>query len=98
MEATMKVNFCDTECSVETSAYKYRNGSTHLQLWCDEGPVATASVASPDYIPEPGNVLIKNYAENEGVYEALYEAKVVGPIIRQIPVGWAYAIECKLLI
>ena len=57
--------------------------------------VATTNIAG--YHCDPGNVLIKNWAENEGVYKALFDAGVVGPIIRKVPTGFVVAYECKYL-
>jgi hypothetical protein len=62
-----------------------------------EGLLCVATSNIDNYIPEPGNVFIKNWSENEGVYEALLKANVIGPVIRKIPAGFTEAYECKLI-
>ena len=57
--------------------------------------VATTNIAG--YRCEPGNVLIKNWSENQGVYEALLKAGVIGPVLREVPTGFVTAYECEYL-
>jgi hypothetical protein len=57
--------------------------------------IATTNIAG--YHCDPGNVLIKNWNENQGVYEALLAAGVIGPVIRKVPAGYVEAYECKYL-
>jgi hypothetical protein len=69
---------------------KYSNGRTAIQLidTYDNEPVCTASVN----VEAPLNhdeVVIKNYSENEGVYEALLEAGIINEAHAQITVGYA---------
>lgn len=47
-----------------------------LQLWCDAGPMATATYGHP-IVPQPKEVLIKSVRENAGLLEALIEAEIV---------------------
>lgn len=78
-------------CTVEHG--KYANGQNRIQLWCDEGPYATASVAIDAHLSED-EVAIKDYSENRGVWDALLNAAIIedtGKRFRQgfveIPVG-----------
>lgn len=68
-----------------------------LEVHDNNGPryIATTNIAG--YRCEPGNVLIKSWSENEGVYEALLAAGVIGPVIRRVPTGFVEAYECKYL-
>lgn len=52
-------------------------------------PVAMATINLIEIPLEPGQVIIKDYSENEGMYDALYKAGVVGPAVRRIDVGRA---------
>ena len=63
----------------------------------DGAPLCIATTNIAGYVCDYGNVLIKNWSENEGVYEALFKAGVVGPIIRHVPTGFVTAYECKYM-
>lgn len=86
------------EASIREDRYLH-NDSVRLTLFdanADE-LLCVATVMIMGYNPAPGCVFIKNWSENEGVYEALFSAGVVGPIIRKIPAGYTEAYECKYL-
>lgn len=80
---------------------KYPNGDTALQFFSRTGePLATCTVNLEAYghRPQPGNIIVKDYAENKGMLRALQEEGVVGLPIRvfsfgHIPNG---AYECPL--
>lgn len=57
--------------------------------------IATTNVAG--HTCPPGHVLIKNWSENEGVYEALLAAGVIGPVKKHIGTGFVTAYECEYL-
>ena len=86
------------EASIREDRYIY-NDSVSLTLFdanADE-LLCVATVMIMGYKQAPGCVFIKNWSENEGVYEALFAAGVVGTIIRKIPAGFIEAYECKYL-
>ena len=60
-----------------------------------EPPLCIATTNIAGYHCDPGHVLIKNWSENEGVYEALLAAGVIGPVIREVPTGFVKAYECE---
>ena len=74
-----KVKFKQWDCILEVS--EYSNGGIALLLNdADDGePIATASVWI-EGIPE-GCVAIKDYSENEGMTDALINAKIIKPQI-----------------
>lgn len=79
-------------------SYNYGGGtylSVHSAMTGEPLCIATTNV--PGHTCEPGNVLIKTWSENTGVYEALLEAGVIGPVIRKVRAGFAEAYECKYL-
>lgn len=41
-------------------------------------------------------IIVKDYRENEGVYNALLEAKVILPCERKFPIGFDYGLICFL--
>ena len=56
---------------------QYENGRTAIRLTQDGMPYAMATINDPDIWLEKGQVLIKNYSENEGIVDALVEARIV---------------------
>ncbi len=70
---------------------RYHDGSTAWQLIDanDFSPVAKATVclSSEGLKPRDGHVFIKDYAENEGMYEGLKNAGIIGECIEQLSVG-----------
>lgn len=85
------VNFQGYRGTVRRLSYK--DGSIALQLYTFDGePLATATVCLSEYgcIPPEGHAYIKNYAENEGILEALIEAgaiELTGEILLVGPYG-----------
>lgn len=70
-----KVKFNGVECDVVFG--EYYNGRTSIRLTENGSPYATATINDPDTWIEKGQVLIKNYSENEGMADALVEAGIV---------------------
>jgi len=89
------VNFMGEVCTVEVK--EYAAGGVCLQLWCEDGPMATATVRVPDYPLDPKYILIKDWAENKGVLKALVDAGIVRDTGRVVPTGYVEANVCKLL-
>jgi hypothetical protein len=75
---------------------RYHDGNTRLQLWCSDGPLATASV-NPDGPLAENEVAIKNYAENAGILDVLVNAGVVSAPIRTVRAGCMTVPVCTLL-
>lgn len=91
-----QVFFVEWACNVEL--LEYPNGRPAIQLYAEDGePVATATVNVPHYPLGEGEVLIKDYAENEGMLACLTEAGIVEPTGETIRVGHAKAHVCRLL-
>jgi hypothetical protein len=93
------VNFLGYECIVEKHAYK-SNDRVALELYIEatREPMATATTNLPGIHLEKDEVIIKNYSENEGLYEILVEAGIISKAIRIEPTGWVEVLVCKLLI
>ena len=90
------VNFIGYRCSVKVSRYE-RGLSPCLRLVNTEGmPVATATVNVPELQLPPNVVVIKNYAENEGILPALVAAQIVQPTGQTVPVGHCIGYICQL--
>ena len=67
-----KINFGGEECLMEVRLSE--DGRIGIQLWCDEGPMARATVNFGETNTSPNQILIKNYSENEGMAKALRKA------------------------
>lgn len=64
----------------------YSNGRSALQLFnaSDGTPYTTATVNLPDVLLQPGEVLIKDYSENEGMLDFLTHNCIVYPTSRGV--------------
>ncbi|HEY9852088.1 MAG TPA: hypothetical protein V6D28_21620 [Leptolyngbyaceae cyanobacterium] len=90
------VNFIGYECSVKVSRYDC-GISPCLRLVNTEGmPIATATVNVSELQLPPNFVIIKNYAENEGILPALVAAQIVHPTGQTVPVGHCIGYICQL--
>ncbi len=96
MNTQVTVSFAGQPCQL--SFARYGNGRIALRLFTQEGPMATATVNVPCHPLGPNEVLIKDFAENRGVLEALVEAGVVRRTGAVCRVGHAEAHVCDLLI
>lgn len=91
-----QVRFKQWLCDLHITTYG-TTGAPALELYAaaeDEDtmlgePVATATVNMPEIQLKPGQVIIKDYSENEGMYEALRVAGVIEPALRLVDVGRA---------
>lgn len=65
---------------------------------CEWEPVTICSVNIPDVVLADDEIAIKTWSENEGLLEWLQAEGIVGPVLREVPVGYVTASVCKLLI
>jgi hypothetical protein len=94
-EKTMKtIKFLQWNCKLEFA--KYNNGRTAIQLTevDTEEPIATATVNIPSESLSEGEVIIKDYSENEGMLKALMEAGIVSSPLRYVKSGF---VECPVV-
>jgi len=95
----MKINFNQWECEILIRKYPLNNRKAIQLVDAEDGsPVATATVNFPDEPLNDDEVLIKNYSENEGVYQALVDGKIISEAIEYIQRGFVTLPKCKLLI
>ena len=87
----------------------YLNGRASVQyemLSEDEpfksmGVIEVACIATlnlPEEDLEPDEVIIKDYSENEGIYDCMLKAGHIGPALRYVNSGFIKAPVCKLLL
>ena len=92
-----KVKFKNWNCTIKKASYM-QNGRTALELECKGERIAVATLNLGEIKLEPGEVIIKSYSENEGMYEALLEAGVIGPVKRYAENEFIKAHICDLKI
>lgn len=90
------VQFRNWTCNVNVA--RYSNGRLALQLvsavedLSDDlfigSPIATATINLPDDAQAENEVFIKDYSENEGMYDALFDAGYVSEITREVSSGF----------
>jgi len=75
---------------------KYYNGRTAIELIEAETgePIMTATVNIPDVELTNREIIIKNYSENEGVLGFLMENNIVGPVKREVGIGF---VSCPIV-
>jgi len=92
------VSFKSWDCHVKFG--QYANGRIAIRLVGahDGEPIATATVNVPEISVEHGNVLVKDYSENEGMLDALVHAGIVSPPVKEWYAEYVEFYECKLLV
>ena len=78
----------------------YSNGRRAISLIDsrDGSPIANATLNLPAVQLERDEVIVKNYSENEGIVQALMEAKIVGPALRSVSTGYVTATVHKIIV
>ena len=81
-----RVRFLDSDCLVLVERYEV-GGRTCLELIIasDGELMTTATVNMPEEALGPGEVIIKDYSENEGIMQALADAGVLEDTGRSVP-------------
>jgi len=57
-----------------------------------------ATINIPEEQIEADEVIVKDYSENEGIYEEMLKAGHIGPELRRVSSGFISAPVCKLLL
>jgi len=94
-----KVKFKQWNCILEFGQYK-ENDRIAISLVEEETgeDVATVTINLDKVSLSDNEVIIKDYSENEGVYEALVKAEIISRAKRYIHSGFISAPVCDLLI
>lgn len=94
----MKITLMGTEYGpVRIERHAYKDGSPALQVWDEDGPLATATVYLLGQPASDGCVWIKDWSENEGMLDSLTALGVIEPTGRTTQAGFATAHEARLL-
>ena len=96
----ISVQFAGYSCEVAIEQYPTK--LKRIQLYTmgnPRMPVATATVNLPEaaWLLPKSHVLIKDYAENSGILDALIEAGVISEPLDQIFTDYASVQVCQLL-
>ena len=93
----MNVRYKQRDCVVNIMHYGNNRPAIVLTTVSGE-PIAKASVNITCFRPEEGEVLIKDYGENEGILKCLTDARVVEPSGKELWTGDVKLHICKLLV
>jgi hypothetical protein len=88
------IEFAGFKCEVIIQKYGTGNPALRLIDIEDGMPVATATVNLDGL--DSDEIAIKDYSENEGVYDALLNAGVILPKHRELSTGYVTVPVCKL--
>jgi hypothetical protein len=105
-----KIKFKDWNCRLVFG--RYGNGRIAIQLYNDEpideghyiaqpgtSLIATATVNVVDCeLLGKNQIIIKNYSENEGMLEALVQAKIISTPVGKAKTGFVTVAICDLLV
>lgn len=93
----MNVKFHDWDCVIVRG--KYSNGRPSIQLFdsTTNEPIATATVNLPEVPLKEDQVIIKDYSENQGMYDCLRDAGIISPYFGKAQVGWEICPICYLI-
>jgi len=100
-EFTLTSPFTGENIPVTVNIRKYNNGRPAIELLEMDPeygytPYATASVNLPDVLLQPNEVLIKDYAENEGITKFLSKHNIVVPTNNWVRSGYVDIQVCIL--
>jgi len=85
-------------CKVYIQQKSYANGRKRLDILevPDHFPYAIATVNLPDVLLEDNEILVKDYAENEGMLDFLTANNIVIPTDRGVHSGFVWLPVCIL--
>jgi len=96
-----KSPFTGEDLSVMVNVRSYNNGRPALELLEEDmtyglTPYAVATVNLPDVLLQPNEILIKDYAENEGILQFLIDNNIVVPTKNGVQSGYVWVPVCIL--
>jgi len=98
------IDFHGFSCCIAKQYYVIRNHYAHPRIALiledpDEGEIiATATINIPEEKIAVGEVIIKDYSENEGMFNVLYNAGIISKPVRFVQSGFINSPVCNLLI
>jgi hypothetical protein len=90
-----KINFKGFECELKFKAYP--NNRPYLTLIdSKDGQQVARCTVNLETRVNVKYAIIKNYSENEGIYEALLKAKIIKNYKQKLSVGFTEVLVCEL--
>ncbi len=86
---------------LEVHLLKYQNNKRPAIELIDKEDGSSFIIATiniPEHPIRNNEVIIKNYSENEGILEALIDAKIISKPIEYVQTGYVNVPVCKLLV
>jgi len=104
MATRERVQYKEWDCELQRLEYANKRVALTLVAWADNEetdifqgePIATATVNLPLEKIEFDEVLVKDYAENQGMLQALIDANIIEKPHREIRTGFVHCPVCKL--
>lgn len=94
----MKIKFKKWKCEI-VNVGEYSNGRIALELVDKNGDmIADVTINIPETHLNEGEIIVKDYSENEGMYETLLAAGVISKIKRRAFSGYITAPIVDLLV
>ncbi len=90
------MRFKHWQCKITIGRYENNRLALKLIDMVDESPIAKITVNVPEIPHIPGFIHVKDWAENEGMFQALMDAGIVQPEHVRIPSGSVEVIQAKL--
>ena len=97
MTETKIVDFKGYSCKLIRGVYTNKRTALWLIDKDTEEPICCATINIPEIDLPEGYVFIKNWNENEGILDALIEARIVEAPQTQHPLNWVTAYRCRLI-
>jgi len=94
----IEVLFRQWKCYVQIRYYDNDRIAIVLIDATDKDTVAVATINVPKYPLKDGEVIIKNYSENEGMLQCLIKAGVISAPVAYVQTGFVTCPVCKLLV
>ena len=88
------IKFKSFNCEIQIEKYK-RGGNVIVLVDTQDGSAVAFATVHVHGLG-PNEVAIKNYSENDGIYDVLIQAKVIKPMHREVEQGFVMLPVCML--
>ena len=88
------IQFSSYICEIQVEKYMH-GGTVIILVDADDGSTVAVATVNIDGLG-PNEVAIKDYSENDGMYQTLIDAKVIKPMHREVTQGFVTLPVCML--
>lgn len=92
---TITITAYGAEHTIVPHIGRYANDRIAIQMMGDDGPFGTLTINLPDVHLNEGEVLIKDWAENEPMAAALKAAGWITPTGREVASGYVFPMVAR---